>query len=282
MSLSLEKLKLFKSLLDSGRFVIDKDDNIFSVSRQGKNPVCTGSNKLPMVAIFTGGKQWSIGPHVLVWIKYHGIPENIHVDIIRKDCDVYNWKIDNLELITMSERNMEQARNGIHNPLRGEQVANALFTDQLVMEYRQLYASGQISIGEIRKKHGVSKTTVIYMLSGRAYKHLPVPERTAPVKRSDHDRVRQPRKKTIKSNTTLSHFLSYHLLNVAKLHINMCSRILDKHNIQVYRLAKDYDKSKYEDHKRAFIKKYAGKPKVFAKFHINEQRLDSEGYAIAI
>ncbi|MFM2567485.1 HNH endonuclease [Enterobacter sp. DN] len=103
-----------------------------------------------------------------------GKPEVNHID-----GDKANPSLRNLEWVTPHE-NRKHAwdtglRNRTHLPAyKGEMQANSKLNDESVMEIRSLRSSG-VSYGVLSKRYGVSKRTIIRVVTGESWSHLPLP-----------------------------------------------------------------------------------------------------------
>lgn len=100
------------------------------------------------------------------------LPEVNHID-----GDKGNYGLDNLEWVT-SQGNRQHAwriglRNRSHLPyVCGEMVGNAKLTDAMVIDARQMRASG-MSYSKIGAAVGVTKRTVMRAIKGESWKHIP-------------------------------------------------------------------------------------------------------------
>lgn len=103
-----------------------------------------------------------------------GKPEVNHID-----GDKSNPHLRNLEWVT-SQENRQHAwgtglRNRTHLPAhKGEKQANSKLNDESVIQIRLLRCSGA-SYGALSKRYGVSKRTIIRVVTGDSWSHLPMP-----------------------------------------------------------------------------------------------------------
>jgi hypothetical protein len=87
------------------------------------------------------------------------------------DGDKQNCTIGNLELVTV-RRNSEHAyeKGLIHiEKVQAENNPISKFTNDQVLQLRELFAKGKTSVARIMREHEVCRTTVNWLLRGRSY-----------------------------------------------------------------------------------------------------------------
>nr|DAM38419.1 MAG TPA: homing endonuclease [Caudoviricetes sp.] len=101
-------------------------------------------------------------------------PEVNHID-----GDKSNPSLSNLEWVTPHENRLHAWNTGLRNrshlpAYKGEMQANSKLNDASIMEIRSLRWSG-VSYGVLSKRYGVSKRTIIRVVTGESWSHLPMP-----------------------------------------------------------------------------------------------------------
>lgn len=166
------KDRFFWRKLKSGYYRVDRKGNI----RNQKGKLLGTVNSRGYVTIGCkdkNGKLLVFQAHRLVWMAFKGrIPDGLVPN--HKDGNKQNNAIRNLELVTHEENSLHAVRTGLRVEKRGEARSNAEFTDKEVIKYRRMVAKGKISRREIARRRGCSHPTVMYMISGKTYSHLPL------------------------------------------------------------------------------------------------------------
>lgn len=98
------------------------------------------------------------------------INEKIFVN--HKDGNKLNNDVSNLEWCTASENSRHAVENGLMNTPKGERVANARMTDELVRIIREEYKNGNITMADIGKKYGVAPNTISNAINRVSWKHV--------------------------------------------------------------------------------------------------------------
>jgi len=126
-------------------------------------------NKYLMVTLSDKGKTYNRYVHRMVCETYHGpCPEG-------KECRHLDGSRDNncasnLMWATEKENNADKKVHGTNN--NGEAHGNAVLTDDIVLEARRRYASGD-DIAKIARAFAVSPKTLRNAISGKRWGHLP-------------------------------------------------------------------------------------------------------------
>jgi hypothetical protein len=130
------------------------------------------------------GKR-SVGAHRFAWEIEHGeIPDGL---VVRHTCDnALCVRADHLHLGTNRDNiddmlaKQRQRRGETHNLHR--------LTDAIVLEARRAYAEGEVSVADLAAANGVGRATMGQAISGRTWKHLPMPdaEKMAATARANH------------------------------------------------------------------------------------------------
>ena len=110
------KIKFFKQLIDNGTLDVTCTGVVTNTitNRQIGTGKSTGYHLVSFLDKDTR-KIWSIGVHVLVWLKYKGsIPQGLQLN--HKDLDRCNNKLSNLELVTHSGNWHHAAAAGRRGP----------------------------------------------------------------------------------------------------------------------------------------------------------------------
>lgn len=116
--------------------------------------------------------------HRASWIIHRGpIPEDMNV---LHTCDNRPcFEIAHLFLGTIRDNSLDMVAKGRHpsvvkpeSIVRGEDRSNALLTDATVLDMREEYARGGISIDILANKFGVHRSTIWYALIGQNWAHV--------------------------------------------------------------------------------------------------------------
>lgn len=128
------------------------------------------------------------------WMRKHG-PENIRIELISEpeegetldDCEIRIIRSmrETHRLLNLAEGG--GGRRGYSNPknseaFSGENHHAAKITDDDVMYIRKYYTGARGQMTELSKMFGLSTSTILDILSGRSWKHLPLGD-TQPTKR---------------------------------------------------------------------------------------------------
>lgn len=137
-----------------------------------------------------------------------------------------------------------------------------VFTDEEVERYRKEIKEGKTSVRKITDLHKVSKASVIFMLMGRTYKHVPDPLTTVATHRSGGG----------KSMTEIDKFLAFHALAILKLSYKRAGKLLGVAFTTVPRRANKYDPRNYAKHRANFVKNCIKKGKIKSLRALNMHR----------
>ena len=181
MKINYEKEKFIISLFRSGEFFCTEDGKIFNKKWKEVGSVSTGYKR---IVIKRENISYSMAVNRIVFSLYHyEITEKEHANLVvnHKDGDKLNNHYLNLELVTESQNRKhafvtglscvtEKARNLSSKRISGSRNMNAVFTEEEVKNYRDLFKNNLISVEDISYRHGIRRRTVLDMLSGRTYK----------------------------------------------------------------------------------------------------------------
>ena len=89
---------------------------------------------------------------------------------IYKQGNKLNNNINNLEWVSRVE-NIEHAR--INNLVaKGESVSTNILTEKQVLSIRNEYVPRKVSMQKLANKYGVSKATIVHIITRRNWKHI--------------------------------------------------------------------------------------------------------------
>lgn len=111
--------------------------------------------------------------HRLSWMIHHGadVPHGLQIAHLCGQRDCVNPA--HLTAATQSENEGHKAAHGRNNYAIGNDVACAKLTAEKVAEIRQRVAAGGESLRALGREYGVTHTTLLAMLSGRTWSHVP-------------------------------------------------------------------------------------------------------------
>jgi len=130
------------------------------------------------------------------------------------------------------------------NLTKGENRQNSYFTDEQVADFRKKIAAKQTTVRKITDAFKCSKVTVILMLLGRTYKHVPGALKTVATHPSGRGRIM----------STTDKFLAFHTVKIMKLSYRKASLLLKTHPGNLPRRVKAYDPRDYAKHRDRFVK----------------------------
>lgn len=119
------------------------------------------------------GKSRSVYVHTLVAKAF--LPDySDNLLISHRDGDRSNNRVNNLFLITTSERNQRTIERFGSQPgvKKGADNNMAKLTESTVREIRQLYASGEYSCRKLGERFGVTKQTVWHIVKQKTWQHV--------------------------------------------------------------------------------------------------------------
>ena len=103
-----------------------------------------------------------------MWLVFKGdIPDDLEVNHI--DGVKSNNRLSNLELLTGSDNIKHAYRTGLAISVKGEEKVNAVFSNKLVQKLRKIFATTNISLGNLAKEIGAHEVTLRDTLSGKSY-----------------------------------------------------------------------------------------------------------------
>jgi hypothetical protein len=108
--------------------------------------------------------------HRLVLEAFVGPPPEPDMHGAHQDGNSQNPALTNLRWATAAENNQQKREHG--TIANGERISSAKLTEAKVLEMRALAASG-LTAGTIADKCGVPASTVMDVVSGRSWSHLP-------------------------------------------------------------------------------------------------------------
>lgn len=126
-----------------------------------------------VVALSRNGKYWHTSVHRLVALTFLGDPPTPMHEVAHGDGRPTNNRLNNLRWATPAENAADRARHGQWHLPRGEQHAQAVLTDQIVMAMRSLHRHG-MTLKDLTHQFGVAKITAWDALKGKTWTHLPV------------------------------------------------------------------------------------------------------------
>lgn len=167
---NLEVEHYFQELVAKGLLKVTKSGRVFNSSGRELGKL-VDECKYRSVSFGPRGSNRRIQVHRLVWGTFNGVPEDDTLIINHKDGRPGICKLSNLELCTDTENKLHAYANGlmVSQGLHAEENGLAVFTNAQVRKYRKLYAKGKVTRQEIRERHGVSRTAVAEMLTGKTY-----------------------------------------------------------------------------------------------------------------
>lgn len=130
------------------------------------------------------------------------------------------------------------------NPLKGEKRNNATFTDDQVVDLRRRVNAKEITVRKITDEFKCSKTSVIFMLLGRTYAHIPGKLETATTHPSGGG----------KRMSVTATFLAFHTVKIMGLSYRRAGLLLKTHPQNLPRRIKAYNPKNYPRHRLAFVK----------------------------
>jgi hypothetical protein len=115
------------------------------------------------------GFQKTCQVHRLVVSAFRGpIPKGMVVDHL--DCDKSNNSLENLEVVTREENELRALNNG--RKFRGEAHPNARYSEPQIRALKLDAALGGKTQGQLVLEHGIKRSTVQAVLSGRLWAHV--------------------------------------------------------------------------------------------------------------
>jgi hypothetical protein len=127
-------------------------------------PIRTGGE-----APFKHKRLKTIKVHKLVMRVFVG-PRPAGLEVAHGDGNPLNSKLSNLRYATKLENENDKIAHGTR--LKGELVHNHKLTEQDVLDIWKEYNSGTTSCEKLAAKYSVHHVTIVYIISGRTWKHL--------------------------------------------------------------------------------------------------------------
>jgi len=126
-----------------------------------------------VIALSRNGRYRHVGVHRLVVLAFLGEPPTPWQEVAHGDGRRTNNHLSNLRWATPAENAADRARHGQWHLPRGEQHAQAVLTDQIVVTMRSLHRHG-VTLKDLTRRFGVAKITAWDALKGKTWTHLPV------------------------------------------------------------------------------------------------------------
>ena len=155
------------------RYYASKDGKILSLARGEKKPLImkqmSSSTGHKYIYMYKDGKQYKVWVHRAVRSAIDGEDKK---DMICRHLDDNpdNNNVENLAWGTMKDNSDDRGKN--HGFENGTKSPFAKLTDEKVMKIRQRYSEGESS-RLLSKEYGVARTTILTIVKGKKWKHLP-------------------------------------------------------------------------------------------------------------
>ena len=153
------------SVSDLGRVRNDKTGMILKPSLVGRP-----GRKYLSVVISNKGKIKHFYLHRLVILSFIPNAENLP-QVNHKDGNKLNNNLDNLEWCDNSHNVRHALKNGLIQPIKGENHHKSKVTEQEVLEIRRLRSEGW-GQNKLAEKFGVSQFTISVIEHKKSWKHL--------------------------------------------------------------------------------------------------------------
>lgn len=168
-----------KAALKSGYLIVNEDGSIWRAKKADSKGVVDKSKGYALVVVQThkasqrvyfnmvymGHKKAVLVNRVVAW-RYHPNPLNLP-QVNHKNGEKSDNSKDNLEWATNSDNEKHAHRTGLKTG-RGSANSNAILDANGVLAIR----ASQLSAAELAAQYGVSRSTIINVLSGRTWKHI--------------------------------------------------------------------------------------------------------------
>lgn len=158
----------FLDLVIRGILQVTEYGDVFVIKSNKKLKFDTSSNYNRITYSKT-----QIQVHRLVYQVYHGpIPKNFTINHI--DGDKLNNYYKNLEAVTYQGNSIHARDTGLMKPCKGETNGNAIFSDQEVIQIRNLHFEGKFNFDQLSEKFNTTWDNIYQIVTGYSYKHLPI------------------------------------------------------------------------------------------------------------
>lgn len=126
-------------------------------------------------------KRINVRAHVYSWELYtgHVIPKGHNICVCHK-CDNPSCVNPNhLFLGSYADNHADRDRKG--RQAKGSSINTCKLTEEKVIEIRELFATGQYTKEQLAHTYGVSGNNIAALISGKIWKHIPIPNYLAKV-----------------------------------------------------------------------------------------------------
>jgi predicted DNA-binding protein YlxM (UPF0122 family) len=127
------------------------------------------------VTLYMLDEKFQFNTHRLIAKTFIPNPDNLP-EVNHKDGIKSNNHVDNLEWCTHKENSEHALINNLFKPKSGIESGNAKLTDVQVIEMRNLYYKGNMTLLELRDKYSIAYGAIYNIIKGRNWKHIPMPE----------------------------------------------------------------------------------------------------------
>ncbi len=168
---NLDNDRFFTKLVKEGYLTIS-DSGVVKNNYTGRLIGAVGSGQYKKISVRDPSinKNRHIQVHRLVYLIYYGpIEQDIQINHI--DANKLNNHISNLETVTPKENSAHAKRLGLLSPPKGERNGNSIFSDEQVIQIRELHSNGK-SLDDLSLEFGTNWDNMYQLVSGRSYRHL--------------------------------------------------------------------------------------------------------------
>jgi len=157
--MNAERLKRLERILESGDYWINVEE-VAIYSRHTGKPMKAHDNthRYFKVNLTYEGRQYSYAVHEL--IAYAGGLNLLDMSVNHKDCNTYNNRLENLEVMTM----IENVMHGWEHKRYRNNGCKRTIPDRVVRKIQKDYNAGFTNKTELAKKHGVSRKFIYIAL----------------------------------------------------------------------------------------------------------------------
>lgn len=156
---------LIQYVLETNRYTVNKDGTVLSNITGLEVGYCDNPRGYKFITINKDNHHRKIAVHRLVWAVYGDKPITNSLVINHKNGIKNDNRIENLELVTVSENNTHRFRVLKHPAVCGRKKIN----EDTAKEIRLLRKSGW-KYSELCKKFNLCKSTISYIVNNKTWK----------------------------------------------------------------------------------------------------------------
>lgn len=159
-----------KVKIDNFEYEVNELGEVFRIGNPKPKYQSVNRDGYKVVGLWKDNKPTAKTVHRLVALAFIPNPENKPC-VNHIDGNKQNNHVSNLEWMTYSENTIHSFENGLQIPLKGEDVVNALHTNEQIHEICKLMEQGLRNI-EIVQKCGYSRALLKNIRNGRGWEHI--------------------------------------------------------------------------------------------------------------